>query len=181
MKRSPCLLQRHPRQVRQRARAPMDGHGTRVKRYGHGVSKPQPPTCRGVSKKKRRLPAWGAARPASSSKTTTPSPPVRVCSVGGQPVLHGAKRAGPCGTAFESYSHEDSKPQPPIWRGCVEVLKWSPRPTAWGGARSALAAKISTSSPPARASSVGGPLVLHRAKRARTARHGSQALWVRRF
>ena len=96
VERAPRWLQRQPRQVRQRARAPWA-----VRRFCTGRS------ARGE---------------------------------GG-------------GMGFGSYGHEDSKPQPPTWRGCVEV---EPRPTAWDGARSALAVKTTTPSPPARACSVGG-------------------------
>ena len=43
----------------------------------------------------------------------------------------GRSARGPRGMGFGSYSHEDSKLQPPTWRGSVEV---EPRPTAWDGA-----------------------------------------------
>ena len=56
-------------------------------------------------------------------------------------------------------------------------VKKEPRPTAWGGARPALAAKTTTPSLPARACSVGGRPVLHGAKRARAARHGTRKPW----
>ena len=78
----------------------------------------------------------------------------------------------PLGTGFESYGHDVSKPQPPIWRSVAEE---EPGPMAWGGARPALAAKTTTPSPPARTCSVGGRLVLHGAKRVRTAPQNSAA------
>ena len=135
-------------------------------------SKPQPPTWRGVGEEEPRPTAWGGARRALAAKTTTPSPPARACSVGGRPVLHGAKRARAARHGSQRRGHDVSKPQPPTWRGVGEE---EPRPTAWGGARRALAAKTTTPSPPARACSVGGRPVLHGAKRARVARHGSQS------
>ena len=46
--------------------------------------------------------AWDRARPALAATTTTPSPPARACSVGGRPVLHGAKRVRPRATGFKS-------------------------------------------------------------------------------
>ena len=61
-------------------------------------------------------------------------------------VLRGRSAGSPQGEAragrtaqslFKSYNHEDAKPQPPSWRGCIDV---EPRPTAWDGARSALPA-----------------------------------------
>ena len=76
------------------------------------------------------------------------------------------------GTGFGRYGHKGSKPKHPTWRGCVEV---EPRPTAWDGARSALAANKTTPSPPARACSVGDWPLLHRAKRARAAGHGTRS------
>ena len=105
VERAPRWPRRQPRQVRQRARAPWavgrfsTGRSARGPRatgfesYGHDVSKPQPPTWRGVGEEEPRPTAWGGARPALAAKTTTPSPPARACSVGGRPVLHGAKRA----------------------------------------------------------------------------------------
>ena len=246
---------RQPRQVRQRARAPWavgrfstgrsarGPRATGVKRSGHDVSKPQPPTWRGVGEEEPRPTAWGGARRALAAKTTTPSPPARACSVGGRPFSTGRSARGSRGTGvkrdtttFRSRSrrpgavsvkkslgqrrgvervarwprrqprqvrqrtrapwavgrfstgrsargpratgvkrggHSVSKPQPPTWRGVGEE---EPRPTAWGGARRALAAKTTTPSPPARACSVGGRPVLHGAKRARVARHGSQTV-----
>ena len=52
---------------------------------------------------------------------------------------------------------------------------------AWGGARCALAAKITTSSPPASVCSMGRRPVLHEAKRAWVARHGSQTRSPQRY
>ena len=69
------------------------------------------------------------------------------------------------------------KPQPPTWCGVDEE---GPRPTAWGGACPALAAKTTTPSSPARTCCVGVRLVLHGAKRARVARHGMRKLQLRR-
>ena len=80
------------------------------------------------------------------------------------------------GTVCGSYAHEHLKPQPPTWRGCAEV---QPRPTAWDGARSALAAQTPTSSPQARACYMGGRPVSDGPERARAARHDSRTLWVR--
>ena len=149
---------RQPRQVRQRARAPWavgrfstgrsarGPRGTGFRSFGHEVSKPQPPTWRGVGEEEPRPTAWGGARPALAAKTTTPSPPARACSVGGRPVSTGRSARGPRGTGFERFGYEVSKPQPPTWRGVGEE---EPRPTAWGGARPALAAKTTTPSPPA--------------------------------
>ena len=37
--------------------------------------------------------AWGGARSALAAKTTTPSPPARMCSVAEWPVLHCTKSA----------------------------------------------------------------------------------------
>ena len=313
---------RQPRQVRQSACAPWavgrfstgrsarGSRATEVRRGGHGVSKPQPPTCRGVGEEEPRPTAWGGARPALAAKTTTPSPPARKGSVGGRPVLHGAKRARaarhgsrtrrsrrletaaadlrrcrcgrasangvgwtaprvgrednhaksasahvlsgpsagsprgearagrapresnaavttsrncsrrpgavsvkkslgqrrgveraarwprrqprqvrqrarapwavgrfstgrsarrPRATGFERGGNDVLKLQPPTWRVVGEE---EPRPTAWDGARRALAAKTTTPSPPARTCSVGRRLVLQGARRARAARHG---------
>ena len=106
VERAPYWPRRQPRQVFQRARAPWaDGRsatrrsargprGPGVGSYGRGVSKPQPPTWRGVGEEEPRPTAWGGARPALAAKTTTPSPPARTCSVGGLLVIHGANRAG---------------------------------------------------------------------------------------
>ena len=85
---------------------------------------------------------------------------------------------GPPGTGFKSHGQVKPKPKHSTWRGCVEL---EPRPTAWNRARSALAAKTTTPSPPARACSVGGRPVLHRAKRARATRHRLRKLWIRCF
>ena len=227
---------RQPRQVRQRARAPWavgrfstgrsarGSRATELRSGGHGVSKPQPPTWRGVGEEEPRPTAWGGARRALAAKTTTPSPPARSVLRGrsaGSPrgearagcaprksnavvttfesrsrrpgavsvkkslgQRRGVERAarwprrqprqvrqrarapwavgrfstgrsarGPRATGVERCGHDVSKPQPPTWRGVGEE---EPRPTAWGGARRALAAKTTTPSPPARACSVGG-------------------------
>ena len=105
MVRAPLWPQIQPRQVRQRARAPWafgrlstgrsarGPRGTSVERYGHVALNPQSPTCHGVGEEQPRPMAWGGARPALATKTTTPSPPVRACTVGRRPVLHGAKLA----------------------------------------------------------------------------------------
>ena len=83
----------------------------------------------------------------------------------------GRTARGARGTGLGIYRHEDPKPQPPTWRGCVEV---EPRPMAWDEARSALAAKTTTPSLPARACSVSDRPVLHRAKCALAARYGTR-------
>ena len=86
---------RQPRQVRQRASAPCpDGRfstaqrahgpcGIELVRRGHEAPKPQPSAWRGVGAKEPWPTAWGGARRSFAAKTTTPSPPARVCSVGG--------------------------------------------------------------------------------------------------
>ena len=96
---------RQPRQVRQRACAPWavsrfctgrSAHGSRdtvLRIWGHDAPKPQPSAWHGVGAEEPWPTAWGGARRALAAKTTTPSPPARVCSVAGRPVLHGAKRA----------------------------------------------------------------------------------------
>ena len=85
-----------------------------------------------------------------AAKTTTPSPPARVCSVGGPPDLHAGRSArGPRATGFESFDYVDPKPQPSTWRGVGEEES---RLTAWGAACPALAAKTATPSPSARTS-----------------------------
>ena len=106
VERVPRRPLRQQRQVRQRARAPWSvgrlstggsargEHGAGFGSYSHEYSKPQPPTWRGVGEEEPRPTLWGEARPALAAKTTTPSPPASACSVGGRPVLHGAKRAG---------------------------------------------------------------------------------------
>ena len=105
MERAPRWPQRQPRQVRQRAHAPWaagrfsTGRSARglcatgAESFGCVVSKPQPPTWRGVAEEEPQPTAWDETRPALAAKTTTPSPPARACSVGGRPVLHEAKRA----------------------------------------------------------------------------------------
>ena len=84
----------------------------------------------------------------------------------------------PRGTGVGSYACCVLRPQPPTWRGVGEE---EPRPTVWGGACPALAAQTTPPCPPARACSMGGWLVRHGANRARTARHESQQLRLRRF
>ena len=54
----------------------------------------------------------------------------------------------PHATGLVTYVHDVLKPQPPTWRGVAEEES---RPTAWVGARTALAAKTTTPSPPAHA------------------------------
>ena len=66
---------------------------------------------------------------------------------------------------FKGFGYGVSTPQPPTWR---DVGEEEPRPTVWGGAHPALAAKTTAPTPPARACSVGGWPVRHGAKRART-------------
>ena len=92
-------LRKQPRQVRQRARAPLpvgrfstgrsphEPRGTRFRSHGHDVSKPQPPTRRGVVEEEPRSTAWGGARPTLAATTTTLSLTTRTCSVGDRPVL----------------------------------------------------------------------------------------------
>ena len=105
MQRAPRWLRRQPRQVRQRACAPWamgrfsagrSARGplaTELNSFGYKVSKPQPPTWRGVGDDKSRHTVWDGSVPGVGPKTTTLSPPARACSVGGRPVLHGATRA----------------------------------------------------------------------------------------
>ena len=103
VERAPHWPRRQSRQVFQRARAPWaDGRsatrrsargprGPGVGSYGRGVSKPQPPTWRGVGEEEPRPTAWGRACSALGAPTITPSPPTSASSVGGQPVIHGAR------------------------------------------------------------------------------------------
>ena len=94
-------------------------------------------------------------------------------------VLRGRRSAqGPRATGFERGDHNVLKPQLSTCRGVGEE---KPRPTGWGGARSAFAAKTTTLSPPERGCSVGSRSVLHGAKRAGGARHGIWKLWPRGF
>ena len=58
----------------------------------HDASTSLPPTWRGVGAEEPRPTARGGVRPAFAAKTTTPSPPVRACSVGGRPVFYGVRR-----------------------------------------------------------------------------------------
>ena len=141
-------------------------------------SKPPSPTWRGVGEEEPRPTAWDGARRALAAKTTTPSPPAHACSVGGWLVFHGAKRARVARhgikrdtTTFRSRSRRPGavsvKRSLGQRRGMERVARWP--------------AKTTTPSPPARACSVGGWPVLHEAKRARAARHGSQRRWPLRF
>ena len=90
----------------------------------------------------------------------------------------GQSARGPRPTQFKSFDYDRLKPQAPIWRGVGEEER---RPTEWGKARPALAAKTITPSPPARTCYVGGRPVLHGAKRTRAARLGIRKLWLRPF
>ena len=92
------------------------------------------------------------ARPALASKTTTPSQPARTYFVSGR-FSTGRSTRGPRNRRFESLDDGVTMPQPATSRGVGEEER---RPTAWGGSRPALAAKISTLSPQAFACSVGG-------------------------
>jgi len=176
------LPQRQPRQVRQRARAPWavgrfymgrsarGSRGTGAERDGYDVLKLQPPTWRCVGEEEPRPTAWSGARRTLAAKTTTPSPTARACSVG-RWFSTGRSARGSRGTGVKRSDNDVPKPQPPTWGDFGEEAL---RPTAWGGARRALAAKTTTPSPTARARSVGRWPVLHGAKRARAVRHGSQ-------
>ena len=116
----------------------------------------------------------GVERPALAAKTTTPSPPARTWFVGGRLDLYGAKCARELhATKPGSFYYGDSKLQPPTWRSVGEE---EPRPTAWRGARAALAAKTTTPSPPAFTCPAGGRLILHGAKSARAGRNGGRKM-----
>ena len=78
----------------------------------------------------------------------------------------GQSARGPRGSEFGKFGYVLPKPRPPNWRG-VGVEK--SRPMEWVVARLALAAKTTPPSPPARACSISGRLVLHGAKRAQAA------------
>ena len=80
----------------------------------------------------------------------------------------GRSARGPRATEFVSICYDILKPQPRTWRGVVEE---EPRPTAWGVACPALTATTTTQSPPARACSVSGRLILHWVKRTGAAPH----------
>ena len=56
----------------------------------------------------------------------------------------GRSARAPHATELKSFGHGALKPQPPTWRAVGEE---EPRPTAWVGARPALAAKTNTPSP----------------------------------
>ena len=190
MERAPRCPRRQPRQVRQRARvlwalgrfstgrSARGARGSEFGSFGDVLSKPKPPTWRVCFEVEPRLTAWDGARSALAAKSSTPSPPVRTGSAGGHRFSTGRSARGPRGTGFGTYGHEGSNPQPPTWRGYFAV---EPRPKAWGGASSMLAAKTTTPSPPARACSVRGRLVIHGANRARAARHGVRKLLSQKF
>ena len=181
---------RQPRQVRQRARAPWavgrfstgrSARGSRAtgsKRGSHDVrSRSRRPGAVSVKKSLgqrrgvERVARWPQRQPRQVRQRARAPWAVGRFSTG-------RSARGPRATGVKRGGHDVSKPQPPTWRGVGEE---EPRPTAWGGARRALAAKTTTPSPPARACSVGGRPVLHGAKRARVARHGNQTRWPRRF
>ena len=123
--------------------------------FGYGVSKPQPPTWRGVGEEQRRPTVWGEARLALAAKKQKPRH-VRqqraraLWAVGW--FSTGRSARGPRATEFKPFGYDLSKPQPPTWRGVVEE---EPRATVCGGARPALATQTTTPSPPARTCSVG--------------------------
>ena len=95
---------RQPRQVRQRTCAPWlvgrfstgrSAHGpcgTELGSCGHEAPKSQPSAWHGVGAEEAWRTAWGRARCTLAAKTTTPSPPARVCCVAGGQIFHGAKR-----------------------------------------------------------------------------------------
>ena len=156
-------------------------HGPRATEsevVNYGASKPQPLTRRGIGEEEPRPTVWVGGRPALAAKTTTPSPLARTCIVGDRLVLHAAKRGRAARHGILSFYYDVLKPLPPTWPGVGEEGPW---PTAWGGARPALAAKTTTPSPPACTCSVGGWLVLHGAKRAWAARHGFRKPRLRHF
>ena len=144
---------------------------TELERFGYFVSKPQPPTWRGVGEEEPFPKAWGRARPALAAKITTPSPQraVRASWVVGW-LFTGRSARGPRATEQDRLGHVVPEPQPLTWRGVGEE---EPQTMALGGARCELAAQTTTPSPPARTCSVGGRLVLHGANRAWVARHGT--------
>ena len=174
MEGAPRWPRRQPRQgVRQHARAlwavrwlttgrsARGPRATEFKRSFYGVSKLQPPTWRGVVAEEPRLTAWVGARPPLRPTRWPLDNHAKFASVHvlcGQSALSpqakraGAARRGPHGAGFEIYSHEHPKPQPPTMLGVGEE---KPRPTVWGGARPALAAKATSPSPLARVCSVG--------------------------
>ena len=118
---------------------------TRLKRNGYDGSKPQPPTWRGVGAEEPRPTAWGGARSELAAQTTAPSPQRAVrapWAVGWFSTWRSAR--GLRATELERDGYGVSKPQPPTWRSVGEE---EPRPTVWGGARRALAAKTTTPSP----------------------------------
>ena len=137
---------------------------TELEGFVYGVSKPQPPTWRGVLEEEPRPTVRGGARTALAAKTTTPSPRRAVCRPWAVGWFSTGRRArGPRTTELESVGYGVSKPQPPTRRGVGEEKL---RPTTRGGARRELPAQTTTPSPPARTCTVGGRLVLHGAKRA---------------
>ena len=90
----------------------------------------------------------------------------------------GRSARGQRAMGFNRGDHEALKPQLPILR---RVGEERPRPMTWGGARRALATKITSPSPTASGSSVGRWPVVQGAMRAWAARRGTQRRWRRRF
>ena len=124
------------------------------------MSKPQPPTRRGVVRKEPRPTAWGGARRELAAQTTAPSRAARsACSVGGRLVLHGLSARAPRATGLERGGYDGSKPQPPTKRGSVpgsssNGVEWSTPRVGRADNRAKHAAHS--------ACSVGGRLVLYR-------------------
>ena len=114
IERAQRWLQRQPRQVRQRTRAPWavdwfstgrSARGPRGAEFGRGaynVLKTRPPIGRGVSKKQPELTEWGGARPALAAKTITPSPPAHV--------FYGRSDSSPRGEARAGRATRDLEP-----------------------------------------------------------------------
>ena len=113
MESAPRWLQRQPRKLSQRARAPWavgrfsigrSARGPRRTEFGsfeYDISKQQPPAWRGVGEDEPRHTVWGGGRPAWAAKTTTPTPPASLCSVVGRLVLHKAKRVRATGHGIQ--------------------------------------------------------------------------------
>ena len=188
---APSWARSQPRQVHYRTGAPWavgrisTGRSARRSRaigfgsFSYVDSKPQSPTWRSVVEEEPRPTAQDGPRPALASKTTTPrSPPACAYSVGGRPVLHGARRVRVRATGFGTFGYNAPKPQPPT---CHDAGEEEPRPMARGGVCPDLAAKTTVPSPPARACSVCGQKGLHGAKLARAARHQFRKLMLRCF
>ena len=182
VERAPRWHRRQQCQVRQRARTPwavgrlLTGRGARGR--APRDSETSITTFRSRSRRNvavvvmkslvqwrgmERAPIWMRRQPCQVRQRARAQ-----CAVG-RPSSRRSPR-GPHATACTNFCCVVPRPQPPTWSGVVEE---GPRPTAWGGALPALAAKTTTPSPPARACSVGGRPVLHEAKRARAARHGN--------